>query len=164
MTRQSPGPGSHTVSEAMLSVPWTHSPAATVGEMTGFFKDQHVHAALIINTAGYLVTVVERSDIALDAAPHVPAVQLGRLDGRTVQAAASLTEARQAMLDARRRRVAVISPSGRLLGLLCLKVSSIGFCSDQDVLERSRDPGSSDCASATPVSRLQGWPHRPDRE
>jgi hypothetical protein len=143
MTTRSSGPGGRTVAEAMLSIPWTHSPAATVGEVAEFFQDEHVHAALIISAGGYLVTVVERGDLGPDAAPDVPAVRLGRLDGRTVQAAASLSQARRAMLAERRRRAAVISPDGRLLGLLCLKASHNGFCSDRDVLERSQEPGRS---------------------
>lgn len=158
MTTRSSGPGSRTVAEAMLSIPWTHSPAATVGEVAEFFQDEHVHAALIIDTGGYLVAVVERGDIALDAAADVPAVRLGQLDGRTVQAAASLSEAHRAMLAERRRRAAVISPNGRLVGLLCLKASHTGFCSDQDVLQRSQEPGR---AVARRASRLPGWPDRP---
>lgn len=134
------GPGDRTVAEAMVSAPWTHSSVATVGEVAKFFTDEHVHAALIINTEGYLITVVERGDIGLDVALDVPVVQFGRLDGRTVQAEASLRQIHRAMLAERRRRAAVISANGRLLGLLCLKASSAGFCSDQDVLDRRREP------------------------
>jgi len=134
-------PGGRTVAQAMLSIPWTHSPVATVAEVAEFFADEHVHAALIINAAGYLIAVVERADIAVGAAPDVPAVRLGQLDGRTVQASTALAEAHEAMLAARRRRAAVISPNGRLLGLLCLKASGTGFCSDQDVLERGQESG-----------------------
>ena len=36
-----------------------------------------------------------------------------------------------------RRRAAVTSADGRLLGLLCLKASRAGFCSDQDVHARA---------------------------
>jgi hypothetical protein len=43
-----------------------------------------------------------------------------------------------------RRRAAVTSADGRLLGLLCLKVSRAGFCSDQDV--RARALGEADPA------------------
>ena len=36
-----------------------------------------------------------------------------------------------------RRRAAVTSADGQLLGLLCLKASQAGFCSDQDVRARA---------------------------
>ena len=51
-----------------------------------------------------------------------------------------------AMTAAGRRRAAVISADGRLLGLLCLKVSRAGFCSDQDV--RARALGEADLLSS----------------
>jgi CBS domain-containing protein len=128
----------------MLSMPWTHSPAATVREVAHFFGDEHVHAALIVSPAGYLAAIVERSDLAAGAAPDTLAMRHGRLDGRTVAAEASLAETRLAMIAAGRRRTAVISADGRLLGLLCMKASGAGFCSDQDVLARRR---SADLAS-----------------
>jgi hypothetical protein len=53
--------------------------------------------------------------------------------GRTVPAGASLAEVHRAMTIAGRRRAAVTSADGRLLGLLCVKASRAGFCSDQDV-------------------------------
>ena len=127
-----------TAAGAMLTTPVRHPLSATVGEIRDFFRDDHVHAALIVSPAGYLQAVVERDDIggqALDAA----AAPLGRLAGRTVPAGASLTEVRQAMIAAGRRRAAVTSADGRLLGLLCLKASRAGFCSDQDVRARALD-------------------------
>jgi CBS domain-containing protein len=128
-----------TVAEAMLTIPARHPLSATVGEIRDFFRDDHVHAALIVSPAGYLQAVVERDDIAecqpLDAA----AAPLGRLAGRTVPPEASLAEVRRAMTATGRRRVAVASADGRLLGLLCLKASRAGFCSDQDVRARALD-------------------------
>jgi CBS domain-containing protein len=138
--------GSQTVAEAMLSIPRMHSPGTTVGEVAEFFGDDHVHAALIVSPAGHLEAVVERADIAAypapDApAPDAPAAPFGRLDGRTVGAGADLAEVHRAMIAAGRRRVAVIGADGQLLGLLCLKRSRTGFCSDQDVLSRRRELG-----------------------
>jgi len=118
-----------------------HSPGATVREIADFFSDDHVHAALIVSAAGYLAAVVERADIAAYPPPDAPAVQFGRLDGRTVRAAADLAEVHRAMIAAGRRRAAVVSAEGRLLGLLCLKASRAGFCSDQDVLARRHELG-----------------------
>ncbi len=124
--------------EVMLTTPVRHPLSATVGEMRDFFRDGHVHAALIVSPSGYLEAVVERDDIAGCQARDAAAAPLGRLAGRTVPAGASLAEVRRAMTAAGRRRAAVTSTDGRLLGLLCLKASRAGFCSDQDVRARAR--------------------------
>lgn len=139
MTTRHASRGSQTVAEAMLSIPQMHSPGTTVREIADFFNDDHVHAALIVSAVGYLAAVVERADIAAYPAPDAPAVQFGRLDGRTVRAGADLAEVHRAMITAGRRRAAVVSAEGRLLGLLCLKASCTGFCSDQDILARRRE-------------------------
>ena len=131
--------------EVMLTAPVRHYLSATVGEIRDFFCDDHVHAALIVSPAGYLEAVVERDDIAGCRALDAAAAPLGRLAGRTVPAGASLAEVRQAMIAAGRRRAAVTSADGRLLGLLCLKASQAGFCSDQDV--RARALGETDPAA-----------------
>ena len=135
-----------TAAEVMLTTPVRHPPSATVGEIRDFFRDDHVHAALIVSPAGYLEAVVERDDVAGCRALDAAAVPLGRLAGRTVPAGASLAEVRRAMTTAGRRRAAVTSADGRLLGLLCLKASRAGFCSDQDV--RARALGETDRAAA----------------
>src|SRR5215472_10299144 len=121
----------------MLTTPTRHPLSATVREIRAFFRDDHVHAALIVSPAGYLEAVVERDDIAHGQALDAAAGPLGRLAGRTVPAGASLAEVHRAMTAAGRRRAAVTSADGRLLGLLCLKASRAGFCSDQDVRARA---------------------------
>ena len=135
-----------TAAEVMLTTPARHPLSATVGEIRDFFRDDHVHAALIVSPAGYLEAVVERDDIAEYQALDAAAAPLGRLAGRTVLPGASLAEVRRAMTAAGRRRAAVTSADGRLLGLLCLKASRVGFCSDQDV--RARALGQADLLSS----------------
>jgi CBS domain-containing protein len=127
----------HTVSEAMLTAPVRHPLSATVGDIRDFFRDDHVHAALIVSPAGYLAAVVERDDLSRGRAHDATAASLGRLTGRTVPAGADLAEVRRAMTATGRRRAAVTSADGRLLGLLCFKVSRTGFCSDHDVRARA---------------------------
>ncbi len=122
----------------MLTTPTRHPLSVTVREIRDFFRDDHVHAALIVSPAGYLEAVVERDDIAGCQVADVAAAPLGRLAGRTAPAGASLADVRQAMTATGRRRAAVISADGRLLGLLCLKVSRTGICSDQDVRARAK--------------------------
>jgi hypothetical protein len=53
-----------TAAEVMLTTPASHPLSATVGEIRHFFRDDHVHAALVVSPAGYLEAVVERDDIA----------------------------------------------------------------------------------------------------
>jgi CBS domain-containing protein len=120
----------------MLTVPVRHPPSVTVAEIRDFFGDDHVHAALIVSQGGYLEAVVQRGDLAGCRAPDAAAAPLGRLEGRTVPGGASLAEVHRAMIAAGERRAAVIGADGRLLGLLCLKASRAGFCSDQDVRNR----------------------------
>jgi len=134
-----------TAAEAMVTTPTRHPLSVTVGEIREFFRDDHVHAALIVSPAGYLEAVVERDDVAECQALDAAAAPLGRLAGRTVPAEASLAEVRRAMTAAGRRRAAVTDADGRLLGLLCLKASQAGFCSDQDV--RARALGEADPAA-----------------
>src|ERR1700758_838251 len=111
----------------MLATPARHPLSATVGEIRDFFRDDHVHAALIVSPAGYLQAVVERDDIAGCPAPDAVVAPLGKLANRTVLAGADLAEVHQAMIATGRRRAAVTSADGRLLGLLCLKASRTGF-------------------------------------
>ena len=126
-----------TAADAMLTIPARHPLAATVQEIRDFFRDDHVHAALIVSPAGYLAAVVERDDIAKSDVPDAAAAALGRLAGRTVSAGADLADVRRAMNATGRRRAAVTSADGRLLGLLCLKASRSGFCSGHDVRARA---------------------------
>ena len=121
----------------MLTTPARHPLAATVREIRDFFNDSHVHAALIVSPAGYLAAVVERVDIAESQPPDAAAAPLGRLAGRTVAPGTSLAEVQRTMKTTGRRWAAVTSDDGTLLGLLCLKASQAGFCSDQDVRARA---------------------------
>jgi CBS domain-containing protein len=137
----------------MLTTPARHPLSATVGEIRDFFRDDHVHAALIVSPAGYLEAVVEPDDIAGGQAPDAAAASLGRLAGRTVPPGASLAEVHQAMAATGRRRAAVTSADGRLLGLLCLKASQTGFCSDQDVRTRALGEADSVAVGSTDIGR-----------
>lgn len=128
-----------TVADAMLTTPVRHRLDATVREIRDFFEDDHVHAALVVGPAGYLAAVVERNDIVRSQAPDAAAAPLGRLAGRVVLADASLSATRHAMGATGRRRAAVINEGGKLVGLLCLKASRAGFCSEEDVHGRALD-------------------------
>jgi predicted transcriptional regulator len=124
-----------TVASAMVTKPTTHDTSASVAELSRFFADDHVHAALIVS-GRRLVSVVERDDLA-GAGPDRPAARLGRLGKRTINPGYDLGWAFLDMLRTGRRRLAVTDANGYLVGLLCMKRSQSGFCSDRDVAARA---------------------------
>jgi hypothetical protein len=118
----------------MISSPKTLPATATVAQVRNVFHDDHVHCVLIIKD-DTLLAVVEPPDV-VEASPSEPAALLGRLGGRTIEAGENLEQVRMAMLSQRRRRLAVVDGQV-LLGLLCLKRTGRGFCSDADVRARA---------------------------
>ncbi|MCF7551033.1 CBS domain-containing protein [Pseudonocardia sp. WMMC193] len=122
------------VAAAMLHAPKTCGPATTVGQARAAFADDHVHALLVVED-GTLLAVVERADLPGRPA-GAPVRHIGGLAGRTVRPDADLFAVRDALRAAGRRRLAVVDGCGRLLGLLCLKRSGAGFCSDAGVRAR----------------------------
>jgi CBS domain-containing protein len=128
------------VAEAVLARPTVHGPATTVGELRAFFRDDHVHMALIVD-AGTLLAAVERGDLEA-AADELPASGVGTLAGRTIHPDVLQPDALERMRREHRRRLAVTDAGGGLVGLLCMKSSGDGFCSDEGVdsrrLERAR--------------------------
>ena len=129
-----------TVVEAMLRSPRTCAATTTVAQVREVFADDHIHAVLVVDESR-LVAVVERADLDA-AAPASLARDAGRLDGRVIGPDVDVEEVRLAMLAARHRRVAGVDDEGELLGLLCLKRSGAGFCSDADVAARAADRAS----------------------
>lgn len=126
-----------TVDTAMISAPKTLPAAATVAQVRDEFQDDHVHCVLIVKD-DVLLTVVERPDL-VKVSPEEKAVTLGRLGGRTIKADENLERARTSMLSQGRRRLAVIDDHAALLGLLCLKRTGLGFCSDAGVRARAAE-------------------------
>jgi CBS domain-containing protein len=124
-----------TVADAMVTVPKVCGVTTTVGDLRALFDDEHVHAALVVEQST-LLAVVERADVErLD--DGAPARTAGRMAGRVVAPTAPLATVHREMMAQGRRRLAVVDDGGRLLGLLCLKQSGTGFCSDADVRSRA---------------------------
>jgi CBS-domain-containing membrane protein len=123
------------VGDAMITQPTIHGSAATVGELRTFFDDDHVHMALLVD-AGTLVGVVDRADLRPELSDDMPARAIAALDGKTVRPDAALVDVFAAMSQGARRRLAVTTESSVLLGLLCLKASGFGFCTDAGVRRR----------------------------
>jgi CBS domain-containing protein len=124
-----------TVGEAMLTAPKVCDRSAVVADLRQVFEDDHVHCALVTDGTR-LVSVVVRDDI-LAAGPDMPASAVGTLRGRTVAASADIQAVHRRMLEEGIRRLAVVTETGRLLGLLCLKQGGTGFCSDEGVAARA---------------------------
>ena len=127
-----------TVADAMLTIATVSDSATTVGDICAMFDDDHVHAAVIV-ADGVLITVIERTDLKSASRDHDLAIHLGTLHGRVAAPDMPLEQVRQRMLRAGRRRLAVIDADGTYRGLLCLKRTGTGFCSDQDVRARSAE-------------------------
>ena len=127
-----------TVADVMVRHPKLCHEDSTVGDVRQLFADDHVHAVLIMSGTR-LLTVIDRADLGPEAADSAPAARLGRLSGRVIAPTAPADTALQQMIAASRRRLAVVGPDGTLLGLLCLKRSGTGFCSDENVRQRQRE-------------------------
>jgi CBS domain-containing protein len=145
-----------TVRDAALITPKTHPASATVGEIRAFFADDHVHAALLVDAHGRLVSMLERGDLSAGLRLTEPAAPRGTLTGRTAGPDDPLAQAYRQLLRLGRRRLAVTDPDGVLLGLLCFKRSLTGFCTSQDVARR--------CSAATMFGLGDERKKRPPRK
>jgi predicted transcriptional regulator len=127
--------GERRVAEVLLSLPTLHDRRATVGEIRRFLLDDHVHMALVVEQA-QLLAAIESEDLDAGLPDETPACSIGSLDGRTICRDARLSEALELMHRRGRRRLAVTTEQGDVVGLLCRKASGLGFCSDEDVRRR----------------------------
>jgi len=135
-------PDGRTVADAMLTIATLSDTSTTVGDIRALFEDDHIHAAVII-ADGVLITVIERTDLEAHHRDHDVAADLGTLHGRVAAPDTPLEQARLGMVRAGRRRLAVVEADGTFRGLLCLKRTGTGFCSDQDVRAGSAASGGS---------------------
>jgi hypothetical protein len=124
-----------TVGDHVVTHPAVHDCGTTVGELRSLFLDDHIHMALLLD-GRRLVTIVERADLDAGLVDEALASQVGTLAGRVVRPGEPAGAALASMRATGRRRLAVISDDGTLVGLLCLKASGRGFCSDDDVASR----------------------------
>ena len=132
-------PPAPVVADAMLTGPKVAGAELTVADARDAFADDHVHALLVVQD-GVLLSVVERSDLYRGHRDDEPALRRGSVAGRVVDPYADLEGARSWMLTQQRRRLAVVDMNLHLLGLLCMKRSYRGFCSNVDVCARASDP------------------------
>ena len=133
------------VTELMLRSPIVLAASEPLHEVRRVFDSSHVHMVLLTasgRVGDRLLGTLVRADLPSAGAepsdPDAPGSALAhaRLKGRTVRAAVAAEDARRAMQASGDRRLAVVEDDGRLLGLLCLKRSWDGFCTDAGVAER----------------------------
>ena len=129
-----------TVAAAMVTAPWTHDSTLTVAGAREAFGDAHVHMLLLTDDR-VLVGTLLRDDLAGATEPTRPALDLAPLTDRTVSPDHPVEEALALMHQQETRRLAVVAGDGELLGLLCLKRTLDGFCSDADVRARALEHG-----------------------
>jgi CBS-domain-containing membrane protein len=129
------------VSDVMLRHPKVLDAQATVDEARAALTDDHVHMVLLTEGSTLVGTLV-RADL-----PHPiqrsdqgsgPALPWSTLRDRTVPSATSADTVNKLLIERGLRRLAVIDHDGTLLGLMCLKRSRTGFCSDEDVASRAQ--------------------------
>lgn len=126
------------MAEAMVRSPRVLPADAVLRDVRAAFEDDHVHMVLL--TAGDLLCgTLERGDLP-DRAPDMQtALGFAQLADRTVSATASAEGVSEWLIARQKRRLAVVDDHGSLLGLLCLKASGTGFCSDADVASRTQE-------------------------
>jgi hypothetical protein len=120
----------------MVTVPKTLPVDASVAQVWAMFSDDHVHMALLTSD-GLLRSTVRRSDLPATSLPTEAALAYGTLAGRTVAPHESAEAIRLRLVGSGQRRLAVVGARGELLGLVCLKRSGTGFCSDEGVAARA---------------------------
>ena len=135
------------VADAMVTRPKTLGLQTTVDQVRVLFEDDHVHIALVVDLEGRLVTTIERSDIAPEVDGSALAAGVGTRAGRTIHPGRPLSEATSDLLSRGRRRLAVTDDRNHLLGLLCLKRSGLGYCSDNGVLARAKERAKTSASS-----------------
>ena len=123
------GTAGESVADAMITRPHLHPVGTTVEQARAALTDSHVHLLLLVED-GRLCGTVERGDLDEVADGGRPALDVARLEGRTLPPDQPLPTAYAELVAAAQRRRAVVDAGGRLLGLLCLKRSGSGFCSD----------------------------------
>jgi len=125
------------VAQLMLRSPIVLSASEPLAEVRRVFDSSHVHMVLL--TASGRVGEVLLGTLVRDDVPPAgsgTALAHARLEGRTVRAELAAEDVRRAMQAAGDRRLAVVDHEGRLRGLLCLKRSGDGFCTDAGVASR----------------------------
>lgn len=122
--------------DVMITNPKTLHADATVEEVRAVLVDDHVHMVLLTD-GGTLRGTLTRADLPPSLPDSVPGLPWAGLTGRTVTPETPLDRVRAMLGRAGSPRLAVVGADRTLLGLVCLKRSGRGFCSDADVASRA---------------------------
>lgn len=124
----------------MLRSPIVLAASEPLAEVRRVFASSHVHMVLLTDSGRIgerLLGTLVRDDVPPSGTGSAgTALDHAQLEGRTVHSDLGAEDARRAMQAAGDRRLAVVDDDGRLLGLLCLKRSGDGFCTDAGVASR----------------------------
>lgn len=125
-----------TAIDVMIVGPKVLSADAKVRDVRRLFEDDHVVMVLLAER-GFLLGALLREDLPDTVAASAPALPLSATSGRTVLPTEPIAVVLRRLQEADARRLAVVDGAGHLLGLICLKRSRSGFCSDAGVAARS---------------------------
>lgn len=121
----------------MINYPKQVDSTITIGQAVELFTDEHVHMLLLVENQ-QLVGTLLRTDLHDEhLPPELPAKPFSVLSGRWVRADHDAADLLTRMTSQRIRRLAVVDETLTLKGLVCLKRTGNGFCSDADVQARA---------------------------
>jgi CBS domain-containing protein len=129
----------------MISTPKTLPAHASVEDARAVLADDHVHMVLLTDGDKLRGTLV-RADLPSAGSGHEPALRWAVLRDRTVPPTTPAAVVQAMLIRNKMRRLVVVDADRTLLGLVCLKRSRSGFCSDADVYARAT------ASAATPMN------------
>ena len=139
--QQAPAGPDTRAGDVMLRHPKVLDAQTTVDEARAALTNDHVHMVLLTEGSTLVGTLV-RTDlpppIQGSGQGSGPALMWSILRNRTVPSTMSAEAVQELLIERGLRRLAVVDRDGTLLGLMCLKRSRTGFCSDEDVASRAQ--------------------------
>ncbi|ALU73709.1 hypothetical protein H351_31080 (plasmid) [Rhodococcus erythropolis R138] len=125
------------VRDVMINYPKRVDSTITIGQAEELFTDEHVHMLLLVENQ-QLVGTLLRTDLHNTPLPaELPAKPFSVLNGRWIHADHDAVDLLAWMSTQRIRRLAVADETLNLKGLVCLKRTGTGFCSNADVQGRA---------------------------
>ena len=128
------------VRDVMLRNPKVMNALVSIEEARAVLTNYHVHMVLLTEGSTLVGTLV-RTDLpqANDGSGQgsCPAMAWSTLRDRTTAPGACADGVQGLLIERGLRRLAVVNDDHTLLGLMCLKRSRTGFCSDEDVASRA---------------------------
>lgn len=121
----------------MINCPKQVDSTITIGQAEELFTDEHVHMLLLVESQQLVGTLLRTDLHDKPLSPELPARPFSILSGRWVPPDRAVADLMAWMSSQRIRRLAVADETLNLKGLVCLKRTGTGFCSDADVHARA---------------------------